>query len=105
MFDELKKYKNKDHFFLMPHLKLEDQCNAPTDKSGVFIIHTLAKGKIDMVCIGSSGKKNIDGSINTITTGLGGLKETLVNGRQFGDSRKITFPIRMKLHEIDGLDI
>jgi len=105
MFDELTKYKHNDHFFFKATQKLAEVCNAPTDKSGVYLIYRLAKGKITLVYIGSSGQKNKDGTIKTRTAGLGGIKDRLVNGKQFGGSRKVTFPIVMKLQKIDALDI
>ena len=39
MFDELTKYKNNDHFFFEPTDNLREVCNAPNDKSGVYIIY------------------------------------------------------------------
>lgn len=105
MFAELEKYKHNDHFFFEATQKLSQVCNAPTDKSGVYIIYKLAKGKIEMVYIGSSGQKNKDGTLKTRKAGLGGLKDRLINGKQFGGSRKVTLPIVMKLQKIDALDI
>lgn len=49
MFDELTKYKDKGHFFLMPGDSLSKVCNAPADKSGVYIAYALKDGKIEMV--------------------------------------------------------
>lgn len=49
MFDELTKYKHNDHFFFEAKQKLSEVCNAPTDKSGVYIIYKLARGKVEMV--------------------------------------------------------
>jgi len=97
MFDELTKYKHNDHFFFEASQKLAEVCNAPTDKSGVYLIYRLAKGKIQLVYIGSSGQKNKDGTIKTPTAGLGGIKDRLVNGKQFGGSRKVTLPLVMKM--------
>ncbi len=105
MFDELTKYKHNDQFFFDGIKKLSEVCNAPTDKSGVYIIYKLAKGKIELIYIGSSGKENKDGTIKTRKAGLGGLKDRLANGKQFGDRRRITFPIVMKLPLIEALDI
>ena len=56
MFDGLNKYKS-DHFFLNLNDNLMLVCNAPTDKSGVYIVYALAKGKIDLIYVGRSGKK------------------------------------------------
>jgi len=45
MFDELTKYKNNNHFFFKPTDNLREVCNAPTDKSGVYLIYALKNGK------------------------------------------------------------
>ena len=105
MFDELTKYKHNDHFFFEANQKLIEVCNAPTDKSGVYLIYKLAKGRVELIYIGASGQKNKDGTIKTRTAGLGGLKDRLVNEKQFGGARKVTFSLVMKLQKIDALDI
>jgi hypothetical protein len=56
MFDKLTKYKNNNHFFFTVKEKLEDVCNAPKDKSGIYLVYELKNGKIELVYIGSSGK-------------------------------------------------
>lgn len=105
MFEELSKYKNKDHFIFEANQKLSEVCNAPTNKSGVYLIYKLAKGKVELVYIGSSGQKQKDGTLKTRKAGLGGLKDRLVNGKQFGDRRTITFPLIMEHQKIEALDI
>lgn len=37
MFDSLKKYEQNGHFFFKQTDNLRQVCNAPTDKSGVYI--------------------------------------------------------------------
>ena len=54
MFDELKKYKETGHFFLKPIQSLTEVCNAPADKSGVYIVFALKNGRIELVKIGCS---------------------------------------------------
>lgn len=105
LFDELTKYKLNGHFFFEAHQNLEEMCNAPTDKSGVYLIYRLAHGRVELVYIGSSGTKNKDGTLKTRTAGFGGLKDSIVNGKQFGASRKTTVPVAMKLQKTDALDI
>lgn len=58
--------------------------NAPTDKSGVYIEYTLKGGKIELNYIGRSGKIEKDGSMFIRKAGLGGIKDRIVNGHQFG---------------------
>jgi len=106
MFDELQKYKLADHFFFQSSDMLKDVCNAPTDKSGVYIIYELKKGRIELVYIGSTGKKEKDGSISTNGAGLGGLKEMIVNGQQSRKTpRQISWANKMIREGTDALDI
>lgn len=48
MFDELRKYKNNDHFFFRGSDKFEDVCNAPKNKSGVYVVYELKNGRIQL---------------------------------------------------------
>jgi hypothetical protein len=106
MFDELSKYKHKDHFFLNHTDKLLEVCNAPSDKSGVYLVYALKKGRVELVYIGRSGKKNNDGSIFVRKAGLGGIKDRIVNGHQFGKTpRKVSWPNQMGLEGIEALDV
>jgi len=103
MFQELDKYRLKGHFFFEPTDLLKGVCNAPPDKNGVYLIYELKNGKIDLVYIGSSGKKLADGNIKTR---VGGIKDRLINGHQFGKiPRKKSWPIKMLAENIDALDI
>jgi len=105
MFDELNKYKS-GRFFLNPNDNLMQVCNAPTNKSGVYIVYALAKGKIELIYIGRSGKKGADGNIQTRVAGCGGIKDRLVNGKHFNKiARRISWPQQMKLENIEALDI
>lgn len=105
MFDELSKYKS-NHFFLKPNDNLMQVCNAPTDKSGVYIVYALAKGKVELVYIGRSGKKGEDGNIQTRIAGCGGIKDRIVNGKHFNRlARRTCWPQQMKLENIEALDV
>jgi hypothetical protein len=106
MFDELSKYKTTDHFFFTEKDNLGQVCNAPTDQSGVYIVYALKNGKIELIYIGCSGKLDEDGSIRTRKAGLGGIKDRLVNGHQFGKRpRRISWPNQMKIENIEVLDV
>jgi hypothetical protein len=106
MFDELEKYDEHDHFFLKPESDLRNVCNAPTNKSGVYIVYALKKGKIELVYIGRSGKLNADGSMKHRLTGLGGIKDRIVNGHHLGKipARK-SWINEMKKEGIEFLDV
>jgi hypothetical protein len=111
MFDELNKYKNKNHFFVMPGNKLSEVCNAPDSSngtfiSGIYLIYALTKSRIDLFYIGRSGKKGQDGEIKNQKTGYGGLKETITNSKASDEASKgKSWSTRMKAEDIDALDI
>ena len=96
MFDELEKYKNKNHFFFNAGDDLEVVCNAP-EKPGVFIIYALVAGRIELVYIGysSSHYKEIAG--RPISIEFDTLKEEIINGFIFNKkSNRITLPLKLK---------
>jgi len=105
MFDELNKYKQNDHFFFKSTDNLEQVCNAPTDKSGVYIIYALKGGRIELIYIDRSGEVKSDGSLSIRKAGLGGLKDRIVNGKQFGDARRYSWKAQMQNEKIEALDI
>jgi len=106
MFDELNKYTQKNQFFFRPTDSLRDVCNAPTDKSGIYVVYALKSGKIELIYIGRSGKIEEDGSMFIRKAGLGGIKDRIVNGHQFGKiPRRNSWPNQMRIENIDALDI
>ena len=106
MFEELKKYQLKNHFFFESKDNLKEVCNAPTDKSGVYIVFALKNGKIELIYIGRSGKIEKNGSMFIRKAGLGGIKDRIVNGHQFGKiPRKYSWPMQMIKEKIEALDI
>lgn len=106
MFDELNKYKQNDHFFFKSQDSLRTICNAPSDKSGVYLVFALKGGKIELTYIGRSGKSEKDGSIFIRKAGLGGIKDRIVNGHQFGKTpRRKSWPKQMERENIEALDI
>lgn len=103
MFDELSKYKSKNHFFFSKKNELGEVCNAPKNSSGVYIVYELKHGKIELVYIGSSGKVLNDG---TIKHRNGGLYDRIVNGHQFGKiPRKQSWKQKMIDENIEALDV
>ena len=103
MFDELKKYKINNHFFVMKNSDLEKVCNAPKTSFGIYLVFALKKGRIELVYVGSSDKIQNDGSIKHRE---GGLYDSIVNGHQFGKiPRKISWLNKINEEGIDGLDV
>lgn len=105
MFTHLEKYTQTNHFFFQPGNNLEEVCNAPADKSGVYVVYALEKGKIELIYIGRSGKRRKDGTMFIRKAGLGGLKDRLVNGRQFGTARNRSWRTQMLKENIEALDV
>lgn len=103
MFDLLNKYSNKGSFEFKSTDSLSNICNAPTHKSGVYIVVAYRGDNKELIYIGRSGKK-VDGVIVHRKAGLGGIKDRIVNGHQFGKvARKNSWPIEMKLNKVDYL--
>jgi len=102
LFDELNKYKRNDHFFFSGDKSLQVVCNAPKDGSGVYLVYALANGNTELVYIGSSGKMQKDGILKHRK---GGLYDRIVNGKQFDQPRKISWPTKLTEEQIDALDI
>ena len=105
MFDELSKYEHNDHFFFSQNDNLAIVCNAPTDKSGLYIIYALKKGRIELIYIGRSGEVKSDNSLFIRKAGFGGLKDRLVNGKQFGSPRRNSWKAQTLTEKIEALDV
>ncbi|MCY7310619.1 MAG: hypothetical protein LH619_07565 [Chitinophagaceae bacterium] len=102
MFNELNKYKQKGHFFFKHDDNLSAVCNAPKDCSGIYLIYALEKGNVNLIYIGISGRTGKDGNIIHRKDGLRGR---FLTGKQFGGLRKTTWPVKIKLDDIEALDI
>lgn len=82
MFDILEKYKEQGHFFFQRTDQLSDVCNMPNAGSGVYIIYALERGRVNLVNIGRFS-----------------------TGKQFDDLTVISWVKRMRLENIEALDI
>jgi len=104
MFDQLDKYKKKGHFFFQPTDSLEEVCNAPDDREGVYLIYELKDGHVTLVYIGTSGEKIKDYAIRE---GLLGLQTSIISGTEseWKDRRSQRWPIKMLAENIHALDI
>jgi len=106
MFDELNKYEQHNHFFLKPQDNLKEVCNAPTNKSGIYIVYALKNGNIELIYIGCSGKMQTDGSMFIRKAGLGGIRDRIVNGHHFGKiPRRKSWIAQIEKEKIEALDI
>lgn len=105
MFERLLKYNHCGHFVFKRDDDLKDVCNAPTDKSGVYMVWTMLNGERYLLYIGRSGKMQ-DGVIVHRKAGLGGIKDRLVNGHQFGKiARRRSWPKVMEQYGLQELEI
>jgi hypothetical protein len=108
MFEKhLNKYKTKDVFSFTKDEIFQIKCNAPIDKGGVYLIYQIHRSKMNLLYIGSSGQKQ-KGNLKIRKSGLGGMKDRLVNGYhpKFGKiKRKKIFPMKMMEQNISELRI
>lgn len=100
--DILSKYSLNGTFKYWHSERLVEKCNAPTKYSGVYLIFN----QDELIYIGSSGQKMKNGELKTRETGLGGMKDRIVNGYhpKFGKvKRRKAFPENMKIKKIEEL--
>jgi len=81
------------------------KCNAPNNRSGVYIIYSLQNLNKELIYIGCSGHITNEGIMSVRSTGKGGLKGRIVNGHQFKDNRYRSWPNQMKIENIDSLEV
>lgn len=102
MFAILKKYSNANKFEFGQNERLSEVCNAPTDRSGVYLVFDSSdKSKMQLLYIGRSGEMK-DGVIKHRKDGLYGR---LVKGKQFDEPRRQSWPKKMKEEGIFCLSV
>ena len=105
MLEQLVKYHHCGHFKFRRQDDLKEVCNAPDNRSGVYVVWTTFGEQRLIVYVGRSGKK-VDGVIIHRKAGLGGMKDRLVNGHQFGkEPRKRSWPRVMGELGLNELDV
>lgn len=92
MFDELEKYEKNDHFFLKEGDHLSAKSKEVPEMPGVFLVIKLARGRVELVYIGSSDMTNENISKSKL------LRTSLVNQQLFFEQKFVE-------ENIDGLDI
>ena len=102
MFDELDKYKSNDHFFFTKNVELKEVCNAPKNGIGIYLVYALKEGGIELIYVGSSGKILHFGEMKIRSGGIG---DRIINGKQFGEPRRISWKNKVENENIDALDI
>lgn len=105
MFEQLLHCPHCGRFTFKRNDDLKAVCNAPTDRSGVYLVWTLLDGERCLLYIGRSGKK-VNGVVVHRKAGLGGMKDRLVNGYQFGKlARRQSWPMVMDQLDIHELEV
>jgi hypothetical protein len=108
MFTELlSKYKHKGNFTFKVNENLKEKCNAPTNKGGIYLIYKTSESTETLIYIGSSGQK-VNGKLKVRKSGLGGMKDRLVNGyhpKFERIARRKTFPKQMIEEKISQIKV
>lgn len=102
MLSKLNLYKEKGSFVFKQTDSLSAVCNAPKNCSGIYLIYAIVDGKRDLIYIGISGRKGLDGEIIHRKDGLRGR---FLTGKTDGVLRKIAWPSRMQAQNIAVLEI
>lgn len=106
MFDELAKYNLNGSFFFQATDRLEEVCNAPRDQFGVFLVYALRKGRVELLYVGKTGYHTASEKGNKQTSLHDGLRENLVDGLHFDETkRKNCWPVQMLIEDIEALHI
>lgn len=102
MFKQLEKYKSTGRFIFRENNELRKVCNAPKHGIGIYIVYALKNEEIELIYIGSSGKIYQNGAKKIR---VGGIFDRLVNGKQFGKSRKTSWKEKLIAEKIEALHI
>lgn len=108
MFELLDKYEQKGFFEFSITESLRSKCTAPTTHSGVYLIYKIVHKKEVLIYIGSSGRKGKDGELKNRMSGLGGMKDRIVNGYhpKFGKIKRYrSWPKQMELEGIKTIKV
>ena len=101
MFDLLNKYPNNGSFEFKSTDSLSNVCNAPKNKSGVYIVYAVKGHTKYLIYIGCSGLED-NGEIKLRK---GGMCGRLVNGKQFEKARKHSWSNKVIEKSLDNLVI
>ena len=102
MFKCLDKYTTNGHFYFSINSSLRDVCNAPRGYSGIYLIFNEKFKTSNLIYIGISGRAGLN---NKIVHRKDGIWGRIVRGKQFGDRRSISWPLKMKEDNISELII
>ncbi|PHN94444.1 hypothetical protein CSC80_03565 [Maribacter sp. 6B07] len=107
--ESLNKYRRKGSFIFTVEDNFAKVCNAPRDFAGIYLIYEGTSKTKNLIYIGISGRRGVDGEI---IVRQGGLYDRLVNGyhpNRFGESKRIkrrtAFPLQMKSCGIQSIEV
>jgi hypothetical protein len=92
MFNDLDRFKENGAFEFNQTDTLSHVCNAPKDNSGIYLVFADKVDDNNLIYIGISGWKGERGQIIHRKDGLGGR---IVKGKQFGEARRKSWPLKM----------
>lgn len=85
---ELIKYQNNGFFIFRPDDNLNEVCNAPNNKAGIYIITYVNKNNTEeIIYIGQSGRKDKNGNL---VLRKDGIKGRIVKGKKITNQEKIS---------------
>ncbi len=100
IFNDLEKFKEKGSFEFKQTDVLSQVCNAPKDSSGIYVVFADKVNDDSLIYIGISGREGERGKIIHREDGLGGR---IVTGKQFGEARRNSWPLKMQEDNIKTL--
>lgn len=102
MFKYLDQFQEKGHFIFSQEDRLSQVCNAPNHSSGIYLVYADKVSLNNLIYIGISGREGGSGEIIHRQDGIGGR---ITKGKQFGQARRNSWPLRMKEDGIEKLHI
>jgi hypothetical protein len=97
-------YQDNRTFIFEKGEDLRKVCNAPNDKSGIYLIHDVTDSK-ELIYVGCCGHIITNGQISTRKSGGGGICGRIVNGHQFGRMKRWkSIPTQMEVDHILKLE-
>ncbi len=92
IFKDLEMFKEKGSFEFRQTDRLSQVCNAPKDSSGIYLVFADKVSDDSLIYIGISGREGERGEIIHRKDGLGGR---IINGKQFEEARRKSWPRKM----------
>jgi hypothetical protein len=102
----LSNYTERGKFTFVPPNSLKICCDAPKDKSGVYLFYNISGNVRELIYIGCSGHITNGGILSTRKSGMGGLMGRIVNGHQFNKRQRwLSLPEQMIKDSISKLEV